>query len=248
MSMPSPTRPNINAYSRAWLVAVAVCALPLMAAWWVTIKMSVDFYAVNSGGGQVFSTFGVLFMMWAMMMAAMMLPSVFPATLLFARVNREWQKTGAFVCGYLLAWLAFSLAVAGGQWWLMRWDGLDENLALSSNIAQGALLGFAGVYQFSSFKKACLRWCAEPVTFFLLHWKNGRAGAMVMGLKNGGFCLGCCWVLMLLLFVGGVMELRWIFLLAFFALAEKILPLAVSEITGKIIGGILLLAGLWSVF
>ena len=76
--------------------------------------------------------------------------------------------------------------------------------------------GLCGVYQFSSLKKACLRWCAEPVTFFLLHWKNGRTGAIVMGLKNGGFCLGCCWVLMLLLFVGGVMELRWIFLLAFF--------------------------------
>ena len=83
--------------------------------------------------------------------------------------------------------------------------------------------------------------------FLFVTLEKRRTGAIVMGLKNGGFCLGCCWVLMLLLFVGGVMELRWIFLLAFFAVAEKILPLAVSEITGKIIGGILLSVGLWSV-
>ena len=190
--MLSPTNPALSAHARsapprAWLIAIAVCALPLMAAWWLTIRMSVDFYAADNSGDQMFFTFGAIFMMWAVMMAAMMLPSVFPATLLFARLNHEWQKTGAFVFGYLSAWLVFSLAAAAGQWWLMRWDGLDENLALSSNIAQGALLGFAGVYQFSSLKKACLRWCAEPVTFFLLHWKNGRTGAIVMGLKKRRF-------------------------------------------------------------
>ena len=113
--MLSPTNPALSAHARsapprAWLIAIAVCALPLMAAWWLTIRMSVDFYAADNSGDQMFFTFGAIFMMWAVMMAAMMLPSVFPATLLFARLNHEWQKTGAFVFGYLSAWLVFSLA------------------------------------------------------------------------------------------------------------------------------------------
>ena len=116
--MLSPTNPALSAHARsapprAWLIAIAVCALPLMAAWWLTIRMSVDFYAADNSGDQMFFTFGAIFMMWAVMMAAMMLPSVFPATLLFARLNHEWQKTGAFVFGYLSAWLVFSLARRG---------------------------------------------------------------------------------------------------------------------------------------
>ena len=99
--MLSPTNPALSAHARsapprAWLIAIAVCALPLMAAWWLTIRMSVDFYAADNSGDQMFFTFGAIFMMWAVMMAAMMLPSVFPATLLFARLNHEWQKNRRF--------------------------------------------------------------------------------------------------------------------------------------------------------
>ena len=132
--MLSPTNPALSAHARSAPHALGLSPSPFApcANGGVVAhdRMSVDFYAADNSGDQMFFTFGAIFMMWAVMMAAMMLPSVFPATLLFARLNHEWQKTGAFVFGYLSAWLVFSLAAAAGQWWLMRLGRLGRKLGL----------------------------------------------------------------------------------------------------------------------
>lgn len=172
--------------------------------------------------------FALMVAMWAVMMAAMMLPSAAPMILLYATIARRRREqgaavaaTGVFVLGYVAVWLAFSLLAATLQW------GLDAALLLSpamqtSSVAlAGALLVAAGVYQWTPLKQACLRQCRSPLDFILDHWREGVPGALAMGWRHGLFCLGCCWVLMLLLFVGGIMNLFWIAGLALFVLVEK---------------------------
>ena len=172
----------------------------------------------------------MLAMWWGMMMA-MMLPGATPMILLFATINRKRRSaggasvpTGIFVLGYLLAWGGFSLAAVGVQWLLERAALLSPAMSSASIPFGGALLIAAGIYQFTPWKHACLRHCRTPFQFVMRHWREGRGGALVMGLHHGAFCLGCCWVLMGLLFYGGVMNLYWIVGLALFVLVEKTIP------------------------
>ena len=170
--------------------------------------------------------------MWWVMMIAMMLPSAAPTILLYARVYRHNSEdshnaapTAAFLAGYLSSWLWFSLIATLLQWWLEQLGLVHSMMMWSSNhlLSAGFLL-LAGAYQFSPLKQACLVHCRSPASYLSSHWLPGHSGALQMGFRHGIYCIGCCWSMMLLLFVGGVMNLFWIAGLALLVMAEKLLP------------------------
>lgn len=172
--------------------------------------------------------------MWATMMVAMMMPSAAPAILLYGRVVRHAAPSGAdhglapswaFSLGYLLVWGLFSLLATGLQWLLEQGGVLSPGLmGLQSRWFSASVLAAAGIYQLSPLHAACLKHCRSPAVFFSRHWRPGFAGALRLGALHGGYCLGCCWLLMTLLFVGGVMNVLWIAGLSGLILAEKLLP------------------------
>jgi predicted metal-binding membrane protein len=173
----------------------------------------------------------LLFVMWWVMMIAMMAPSAAPTVLLYATVRRK-QETATraaidawiFLVGYLVTWAGFSLTAVLAQWMFERLGLLSMAMASTSAVLGGVTLFAAGVYQFTPLKHACLRYCESPLLFFSRHWRPGRRGALRMGLRHGSYCVGCCWVLMVLLFVGGVMNLVWIIGIALYVASEKLLP------------------------
>ena len=165
------------------------------------------------------------------MMAAMMIPSATPMMLIFARVNQRRAQTdtaaiptGLFFTGYLLTWAGFSLLSTFLQWGLHAMAMLSPVSLKVGPALGGALFLAAGVYQWTPMKAACLRRCAAPLDFLLGEWRDGKRGALVMGLRYGMFCLGCCIFLMALLFAAGVMNLLWVAALAGVVLLEKVLP------------------------
>lgn len=167
-------------------------------------------------------------LMWAVMMTAMMLPSATPMLLLFAGAQRQQRElsgmatpTVLFAAGYLTVWLTFSLLCGSLQWALQALFLLSPHLATTSTLLGAAFLLLAGGYQLTSWKDACLLHCQSPLGFLLAHWREGRWGALRMGLHHGAYCVGCCWALMGLLFVVGVMNLLWVAVLAGFVLLEK---------------------------
>jgi len=164
------------------------------------------------------------FLMWALMMVAMMLPSALPMILLHARLARGTAATLLFALVYILVWTAASLIAAIAQQGLIAADILDSRLMLDDASIAGALLIAAGLYQLTPLKQRCLDRCRSPLAFLMIGWRPGLAGAVPLGLGHGLYCLGCCWMLMALLFVGGVMNLAWVALLAVIVLAEKIVP------------------------
>ncbi len=188
-----------------------------------------------------------VFMMWWIMMIAMMVPSASPMVLLYARVLRHAQKnnqiihfaipTTAFVSGYLISWFGFSVAATTLQWLLEQNDLLSMKMISNNTWLSGCLLITVGIYQLTPLKLACLKHCRSPAEFISSHMKNGHWGALQMGFKHGIFCVGCCWFLMLLLFVGGVMNLLWIAILSLFVLSEKVLPhgQVISRFTGYLL-------------
>jgi predicted metal-binding membrane protein len=171
-------------------------------------------------------------LMWAVMMVAMMLPAAAPMILVFIAINRKrratpgapYPHTGIFVLGYLAVWSAFSAGAAIVQWALHEALLLSPEMLALTPATGGALSIGAGLYQLTPLKYACLARCQSPLGFVLTEWREGHRGALVMGLRHGLFCLGCCWVLMALLFVGGVMNLVWVAAIAAFAMLEKVLP------------------------
>lgn len=191
----------------------------------------------------------LMFIMWTVMMVGMMLPSAMPMILLFASVNRKQRERGmaaapvaAFVAGYLIIWTAFSLVATLLQWGLHAAALLSPAMTTASPLLGGALLVAAGIYQWTPLKRACLKHCRSPLHFVLHRWRQGSTGALRMGLEHGAFCTGCCWVLMLLLFVGGVMNLLWVAAIAAFVLLEKVAPF--GRATAVASGTLLLAAGL----
>jgi predicted metal-binding membrane protein len=202
-------------------------------------------------------TFGVMFAMWVIMMVGMMLPSATPTTLVYASVARKAAREGGavapvtlFVAGYLAMWTLFSLAATIAQWGLERAALLSPMLVSNSPVLGGALLLAAGIYQLTPLKNACLEHCRSPAHFIAERWRPGSAGALRMGLEHGAFCLGCCWLLMGLLFFGGVMNLVWIAAISLFVLLEKVIPQGVGggrlAGIGMIAAGGLVLAGVWA--
>ena len=185
---------------------------------------------------------GSLAVMWSVMMAAMMLPSATPTVLLVDRMSRTRRQrkgagragpralmplaTIAFVLGYLLLWALYSLFAAAAQWLLHDALLVTPMMVGVSPLLSGTLLVVAGLYQLTPLKEACLARCRSPLSFVSTRWREGSAGALLMGMRHGTYCVGCCWALMTLLFVLGVMNLLWVLALAVLVMAEKTLPRA----------------------
>ena len=191
-----------------------------------------------------------VFAMWWVMMLGMMLPSAAPMILTFAALERRKRERGQsyvptamFVAGYLIVWGGFSLIATAAQWALQQGALLSPMLGLVSSVLGGVLFILAGLYQFTSLKHVCLRHCRSPFAFVLNHWRDGWVGALRMGAGHGLYCLGCCWVLMALLFAVGVMNLLWVAAVAAFVFAEKLLPGGVWA--GRIGGGAMAAFGFW---
>lgn len=190
----------------------------------------------------------MLFAMWAVMMVAMMVPSAAPVILTVAAIDRRRSekppltRTGLFLAGYLVVWSGFSVAATAAQWGLHAAALLSPMMVSTSPLLGGALLLAAGVFQWTPLKRACLMHCRSPLDFLMAHWRTGSRGAFLMGVKHGSYCVGCCWGLMLLLFVAGVMNLLWVAAVTAFILAEKALPR--GDLVGRIAGGALMLAGI----
>jgi predicted metal-binding membrane protein len=197
-------------------------------------EMAMGRMVMHSGGWSP-GYWVILLLMWWVMMVAMMTPSAAPMILLYARAIRHAQDGGrlqagatstiAFAGGYLLVWLGFSIAATIVMWLLEKGGVLSvTRMASTGAWLSGGLLIAAGLYQFSPLKNVCLSVCRAPAEFLSRHWRPGASGALRMGLEHGAFCVGCCWVLMALLFVGGVMNVLWIAVLAILVLAEKLAP------------------------
>ena len=189
-----------------------------------------------------------VWVMWAVMMGAMMLPSAIPMMVIHRRVaaKRDPETPHAhrwFLAAYLLTWAVFSVAAAFLQWGFQRGDVLSHMLKLQGPLVAGIVLIAAGVFQMTPLKAACLHKCRTPIGFLLTDWRSGPGGAFRMGLKHGQYCIGCCWALMMVLFVGGVMSLTTIAVLSGIVAIEKLAPR--GEQISKL-GGVLLIAwGLW---
>lgn len=197
----------------------------------------------------------LMFAMWWVMMIAMMAPSAAPMVLLFTAIKRR-QATESpvvsawlFLAGYLAIWAGFSLVAVAVQWGLERAGLLSGMMASTSNALAGSILLAAGLYQLTPIKRACLRYCQSPVFFLSRYWQPGPMGTLRMGFRHGSYCVGCCWFLMGLLFVSGVMNLVWIAAVAIYVGFEKLLPrspwLSRAAGAGLIVsGGVVLVRGL----
>ena len=232
----SPDRPSST---RARFTLVLVCAVAVLAwlylVWmdWGMRNMSqaVDMLLMPSMNAWQLGDLLLVFLMWAVMMAAMMLPSALPAILLMARIDERISARArrdfplwAFVCGYLLVWLAFSIAATLLQWALLEATLISPMWASVSPRLSAAILIGAGLYQFTPVKRACLSRCRSPLSLLVGLRRDGATGALRTGARHGMDCLGCCLALMCLLFVTGVMSLIWVAAIAAYALAEKLLP------------------------
>lgn len=240
-----------------WLAGAGLLAAAALCWVWIVV-MARDMYGPMSGAsawmmGGVWDLrhLLLLFAMWAAMMAGMMLPSAAPALLLYAGVIRRSPGGGAaaahvyaFAGGYLLVWTAFSLAATVLQRALANALILSPMMASRSPVFTGIVLLAAGLFQFTPYKRTCLNACRAPAQFLTRHWRAGVAGGLYLGAANGLYCLGCCWALMLLLFVAGVMNLWCIAALTIFVLLEKAAPMGAQG--GRLSGALLAGLGAWS--
>jgi len=193
--------------------------------------------------------FLLMFAMWAVMMVGMMVPTAIPMTLIYAAVARKARlestplpPTPVFVFGYVSMWTLFSAGATFLQYLLERAALLSPMMVSTSPVLGAGTLVVAGAYQWTPFKNVCLRQCRTPMQFFSEHWRDGALGAFRMGFDHGAYCLGCCGFLMLLLFVGGVMNLLWVATIALFVLAEKVSPF--GERAGKVAGAAMIIVGI----
>jgi predicted metal-binding membrane protein len=191
---------------------------------------------------------GALAVMWGVMMIAMMTPAAAPMILVFSTIHRRRTAEGRpavptaiFVLGYLVVWTIYSVVAALAQAGLHAAALLSPAMAATSPLLAGGLLVAAGVFQWTPLKRACLAACRSPLSFLMTGWREGRGGAFVMGLRHGLYCLGCCWALMALLFVAGVMNLLWVASIAVAVLIEKVVPH--GDLVGRLTGVVFVAAG-----
>ena len=218
-----------------WLVVdmcnpIAMMTMPMSPSW-----LSINFVAV--------------FLMWTIMMAAMMLPSAIPMILLHHKMSGSGfvgVNTAVFLGAYLVIWALFSIVAVAIQFFAHNLNVLDPMSLTVSTLISGIVLILAGGFQFTKLKDTCLRACQSPAGFFMSRWKGGAKGSFEMGLSHGLFCLGCCWALMLLLFVGGVMNLGWVLLLTVGVLAEKTIP--AGKALSNLIGVLLIIFGRYTFY
>ena len=190
----------------------------------------------------------VLFVMWAIMMVAMMLPTAAPIVLTHAAIQRRQMSsqspfgaTAIFLAGYLLVWTGFSALAAVGQWIIVGSGYLPPPSDATAQTLSGATLLLAGIFQLSELKRACLRHCRSPLGTLMMGWRDGKLGALRMGLRHGLYCVGCCWALMLLMFLAGVAELVVFVLLTTFVLIEKVAPY--GDLAGRWAGAAMIVGG-----
>ena len=195
-----------------------------------------------SHGPWALTDFTLLFLMWSVMMIAMMTPSILPMLLLFTTLNAKNKESGKdttstmiLLFGYLFSWVLFSLVITFPQY-AMHKSGLLNPMMEPSHAYIGVItLCLAGIYQFSPFKDACLTVCQSPLSFLMNNWKDGNLGTFLIGYKHGFYCIGCCWALMLTLFALGVMNIMWVMVLTLFVLFEKLAykrPILFRKVTG----------------
>jgi predicted metal-binding membrane protein len=240
-----------SALRRDRIVALAGLAALVLVAWLYLVRLAREMAemqmhaAMGMAMPQMRPWGGVdlllLFAMWVAMMVAMMTPSASPMILMFSALNRRRAehagpavRTGLFVVGYLLAWAGYSAVAAAAQWVLHGLALLSPMMVSTSPYLGGGLLVAAGLFQWTPLKRACLVACRSPMGFIMAEWREGPGGALIMGWRHGLYCVGCCWVLMALLFVAGVMNLVWVAAIAAFVLVEKVVPGGerVSQVTG----------------
>lgn len=249
-ALPRPSLPQRDRLA----VSLALAGLTALA--WIYLVVSASAMAGATGSAEMagMRPWGLtdallVFLMWAVMMVGMMVPSVAPTTMVYAAVVRKAAREGGFVAptatfvaGYVCMWTLFSALATLAQWGLESAALLSPMMVATSPALGAGLLIAAGVYQITPAKAACLRHCRSPAHFISEHWRADTSGALRMGFEHGAFCLGCCWLLMGLLFVGGVMNLLWVALIAGFVLAEKLMPH--GRMAGVLSGGAMILVGL----
>lgn len=231
------------------LLAITALAWTYIASLAATMQTHAGMAMPQAKPWSIAETVGLAFM-WTMMMIAMMIPSVAPVILLFASVSRRRRGQGVpatpvwvFTLGYILAWTGYAVLAALTQSALRSAALLSPAMTSASPLLGGGLLMLAGIYQWLPAKAACLSRCRSPLGFFSTEWREGLSGALRMGFRHGSYCVGCCWALMALLFVAGVMNLVWVAAIAGFVLAEKVVPN--GRLLGRITGAALAGCGLW---
>jgi predicted metal-binding membrane protein len=219
--------PVAGVISRDRLV-IASCIVVITAlAWTYLVHLSSQKMTMPMSASWTGADFFFTFAMWSVMMIGMMSATAFPVLSLFSgmqknRTGRAPDKTVLlFGVGYLIVWIGFSSVAALAQWALHEAAVLSTGMATTSSVLAGIVLLLAGAYQLTPTKGACLRQCQSPLGFLMTNWREGAKGALAMGLKHGKYCLGCCWALMCVLFVVGVMNLAWVAALTGFILIEK---------------------------
>lgn len=219
-------------------VLYAALLLATAAAWSATWMQTSDLPGSSPllaralcGGAWTMASAASSWVMWISMMVAMMLPATAPTVEAFATIARRRRARHeahvpafVFVAGYGLAWALFSAVAVGAQWQLYRAALLAPNMQNTSPVLAGMALLIAGLYQFTPLKRACLRGCRNPLSFIVAEWREGYSGAMLMGLRHGLNCVGCCWAVMLLMFCVSVMDLRWAAALGVYAAIERLAP------------------------
>lgn len=238
------------------VLVVAGLGLVAVAAWSYTVYLAWSMAAMDTAA---MPTFGVwrwtvgdaiaAFLMWTVMMTAMMVPAAAPMIAMVATINRRRREraepftpTAVFVVGYLLVWTGFSALATGVQGTLLMAAVLTPMMENAHPAFAGALLMAAGLYQWTPLKQACLARCRSPLGFLLTEWRDGTLGALVMGARHGLFCVGCCWALMALLFAVSVMNLLWVAALTVLVMAERVFRR--GDRVRRLVGAGLVLAGI----
>ena len=210
----------------------------------ISILDTVLMWMPPSQGEWMFKDFFLLFIMWSVMMIAMMTPSILPMVMLFTVLNSKNKKNNKssvspliLLIGYLVSWVLFSLVITFPQYAMHKSGLLNPMMEPTHAYLGSAILILAGIYQFTPFKDACLSVCQSPLSFLMNNWKEGNLGAFLIGYKHGFYCIGCCWFLMMTLFALGVMNILWVAVLTLFVMFEKLsyrFPLLFRYSTGAI--------------
>jgi predicted metal-binding membrane protein len=235
---------------RPRLTSVSVAALLLVAALGTWVVAGIRMRGMDAGPGTDLGAFGWYVGVWTTMMAAMMFPSATPMVLLFHRVSSERARRGQsvvptwfFVVSYLAVWTAYGLAAYGFYRLVIHIGAGFLAWNRGGAYVAGAAIGLAGIYELTPLKSICLRHCRSPLHFVLSGWRDGRLGALRMGVEHGGYCVGCCWGLMVVFFALGVMSLIWMAAVALLIFAQKVLPR--GELLTRIVAGGLVAVAIW---
>ena len=237
------------------VVIMSIVGILTLLCWAYLVDMAIDMDKMMSMGMMMempvwtASYFGSMLLMWVIMMIGMMAPTAIPMALVYAAIYRKAKSEGSvvaptsiFVSGYLVMWALFSLFATLAQWGLNEAALLSPMMVSNSPWFGASLLIVAGIFQFTQMKDSCLQHCRSPVHFISENWRTGSFGAFRMGLEHGIYCIGCCWILMGLLFFGGVMSILWIAGITLFVLLEKFLPF--GDLGGRVTGGAMIIIGL----